>query len=173
MINKYIVVFPSVFFLYTKALAQPVKYTNAINASGGTANIGTNNHEWSVGEMVLVNTGTASNIIVTQGVLQPAQSSGNVGGHTDIMKNVSLYPVPTKSIVYLQYNFHIEGKLHYELMDIAGKMILQKDVEVLPGSHRQEIDLENLPNASYMLHLIYRTTDNVRTATSFKLDKIN
>lgn len=171
--SKCIAVCLCVLFLYSPTDAQPVKYTNTTNAAGGTANIAGNNYEWSVGEMALVNTSTASNIVVTQGVLQPAQGTGDVKGYAGIMKNVSVFPVPSKSVVYLQYNFMEEGNLHYELMDMAGRMTLQKDIAVLPGSHKQEINLENLPNAGYMLHLVYRTSNHITTSASFKLEKIN
>jgi len=173
MIKKCLVVFSSVMVFSNYTDAQVVKYTNTINAAGGTSNIGANNYEWSVGEMALVNTGAAANIVVTQGVLQPAQSTGNVREYTGTMKNVSVYPVPTKSIVYIQHDFVVAGKLYYELMDITGKAILQKNILVQPGTGKQEINLESLPNASYMLHLVYHSVDNTRTTTSFKLDKIN
>lgn len=173
MIMKSLVVFSSLMVFSYNTDAQLVKYTNTVNAAGGTSNIGANNYEWSVGEMALVNTGTASNIVVTQGVLQPAQSAGNVSDYTGTMKNVTVYPVPTKSVVYIQHDFVSSGKLHFELMDVTGKVILQKDMLVEPGTGKQEINLENLPNASYMLHLVYNSVDNTRTTTSFKLDKIN
>jgi hypothetical protein len=171
--KKCLSLFSCMFLLCNYSDAQPVKYTSTVNAAGGTANIGGNNYEWSVGEMALVNTGTGSNITVTQGVLQPAQSTGNVDDYAGVMKNVSVYPVPTRGVVYIQHEFVSAGSLNYKLMDITGKLILERDVEIQPGTGKQEINLENLPNASYMLHLVYNSVDNTRTVTSFKLDKLN
>lgn len=155
------------------ASAQPAMYTSTINAAGGYGNISGNNYEWSVGEMTLVNTASASNIIVTQGVLQPAQGTGDVSSTKLITDNVHVYPVPATGTVTVQYNFPASGKLYYELTDITGKSILQKEVPVQPGSAQQTIDLEQLSNAVYMLHIRLDATDGRQSMSSFKLEKIN
>lgn len=156
-----------------QSFAQPAKYTTALNASGGSKDISGNNYEWSVGEMVLVNTGVSSNIIVTQGVLQPAQGTGDINGRLHVLDNVSVFPVPSKSMVYLQYDFPSQGELQYELTDITGKLILQSEARVQPGAGKQAIDLGDIANASYMLNVVYRPATGNASGTSFKLEKIN
>lgn len=162
----------STFCIIQVAQAQPVKYTTAINSAGGTANIGGNNYEWSIGEMALVNTGNGSNIIVTQGVLQPAQASGGV---TDapINNHISVFPVPSKSIVHLQYDFPSAGNLHYELMDITGKSLLKNNLVTDGRKDKQTIDLERFANGSYMLHVNFTDAGGNQSASSFKVEKIN
>lgn len=160
-------------FVCIQSFAQPVKYTSALNAGGGSKDISGNNYEWSVGEMVLVNTGVSSGIIVTQGVLQPAQGTGDINGRSRMLDNVSVYPVPSQSIVYLQYDFPAPGELQYELTDITGKLLLQSELKVQPGTGKQAIDLGDLANASYMLNVVYRPATGNASGTSFKLEKIN
>lgn len=151
---------------------QVTKYTQTVNAAGGSKNIGTNNYEWSVGEMTLVNTATASNIIVTQGVLQPAQGTGYIQDN-DLLRFVSVFPVPAKDIVYLEYQFRTAGKLEYYLQDITGKTILSTATDVTAEKAQKTISLQALANATYMLYINFTSADGNRSSSSYKLEKIN
>lgn len=162
----------AVLCLSASAYAQPAQYTSTVNAAGGSNNISGNNYEWSVGEMAVVSTGTASNIIVTQGVLQPTQSAGSVA-ELSLSKNVKVYPVPTKSMVYAEYDFVTKGKLDYELTDITGKLVYQGHKEVPAGTGKISVNMEHLPNASYMLQVYFTPSSGERSAAAFKLEKIN
>lgn len=152
--------------------AQPAKYTTTINSAGGSNDINGNNYEWSVGEMAVINTGVASNIIVTQGVLQPATSSVDISEYESIKDHVSIYPVPSKSVVTLNYDFRNAGKLDIDISDITGRVVLSKTVSIAAAG-TIPISLEHLANANYMLRIHYSSNTGSQSATTFKLNKIN
>lgn len=153
--------------------AQIVKYTSTINAAGGSKDISGDNYEWSVGEMVAVNTGVGSNIIVTQGVLQPAPSSLSISTQEYIKDHVSIYPVPSKSTVTLHYSFPNAGKLSFDLTDVAGKILLSNAIDIDATAGTTTINLEHLANANYLLRVRYTSNGGSQSATTFKLNKIN
>ncbi len=162
------------FLCFSDVSAQtPALYTSTINAAGGSGNLSGNNYEWSVGEMALVNTASSSNIIVTQGVLQPAQSAGSVHDNNLVADNVKVYPVPASSTVNLSYNYPQPGIMRYELTDITGKTILQRQIDVVPGSNAEKINLEQLANAGYMLNVKFNSSNGTQSSSAFKLEKIN
>lgn len=173
VLPKFTFITVSVLLLSVAMYAQPAKYTSTINAAGGTNTIASNIYEWSVGEMAIVNTGVAANIIVTQGVLQPAQGSGSVSDRSALTDQVSVYPVPTKSSVFLQYNFPVSGSMYYELIDMTGKLISSDQQEVAEGSGKTTINMEQLANAAYMLQVKFITRDGNISSKSFQLKKIN
>ncbi len=146
---------------------------STLNGTGGSKVIGTDTYEWSVAEMTLVNTASASNIIVTQGVLQPAPPPTGIKTENMLTRSLQVYPNPASHIVYLQYNFPTTGKLNYVLQDITGKLISRKEIATAAGQNKEELNLGGLANASYMLYISYEPTNGTVERTSFKLDKIN
>ncbi len=72
---KLITEFAILMFAAATTRAQLIS-TRTINSSGSTASAGGIVLEWSVGEMVAIQTLTAPNVILTQGLLQPGASSG-------------------------------------------------------------------------------------------------
>lgn len=157
---------------YQKANAQLANYTRTVNAAGGTNNIGGNNYEWSVGEMVLVSTKTSANIIVTQGVLQPAQGGGHVADKY-ASRHMSVFPVPSTGIVHLQTDFASPGTLHYELTDFGGRSVVKKSLPLQGGAQKQLLNLEAYANGGYMLQVVYTDKAGTESNASFKLEKIN
>lgn len=61
-------------FLSVITFAQSIQ-PSACNVAGNSVTINGTIHEWSVGEMVLVNTVTTSGFIITQGLLQPSYNA--------------------------------------------------------------------------------------------------
>lgn len=64
------------FLVFAAMTSKPqVSGTRTINTTGSTASAGGLVLEWSVGEMVAVQTLTSPNVVLTQGLLQPGVSS--------------------------------------------------------------------------------------------------
>jgi len=124
---------------------------STINATGSSAIINTNLYEWSIGEMTLVNTFSTSNLIVTQGVLQPSVSL--VGIEEEASKEIAivLYPNPTSDYIQMQPDLNGAGKLNYMLFDNSGKLITQQTIQLASGKEAQQISLVGLPSGSYSL----------------------
>lgn len=152
------------------ARAQSVGPTT-LNSAGGSVTVAAQTFEWSIGEMTLVNTATASNIVVTQGVLQPIQPATGISMRNTVADNMKVYPVPAQDVVYLQPAFNAGGMLRYSLMDASGKSIKDVRVQLHSGKELQQVDLSALPAGNYMLNLHFADT-NAPYANTYKIQKI-
>lgn len=152
------------------ARAQSVGPTT-LNSAGGSATVAAQTFEWSIGEMTLVNTATASNIVVTQGVLQPIQPATGISTRNVVADNMKVYPVPAQDVVYMQPAFNAGGTLRYSLMDASGKSIKDVRVQLNTGKELQQVDLSALPAGNYMLNVYFADT-NAPYSNTYKIQKI-
>ena len=163
-----------------------------VNSSGGSGTIGGNLYAYSIGEMVLVNTVSTAQFIVTQGVLQgdgfpnpgmsvdpldssieeqvQVESDATTGLQEDTLAvgNMTLYPNPVDNILYLQPDLAQGGALSLRLYDLNGRLIEDREVRLNTGTERQEIDMSYLTEGSYFL----RTALQQGERTSQKAFKI-
>jgi len=142
-----------------------------LNATGGYTTIGTNEFEWSVGEMTLVTTFSTSGIVVTQGVLQPRDIPTGIP-HTALLTNLIVFPNPATSVVNLQYTSAGQGKLTYRLMDMAGQLIRSAAVDVKQGTTSEQINIAPLACATYLLEIAVNMEGNPTEMTTYKIDKL-
>lgn len=143
------------------------------NVSGGNAKIGGANFSYSVGEMALVNTIGSQNLKVTQGLLQPLTNAPT--GTKDLVisqSQLTIYPNPTKDFVNIQPKFNSGGALQLTLLDLSGKVILQKKVTLTSGDEQQQIDMTTFANGGYMLNVYFDSKDGIRK-NSYKIQKLN
>jgi hypothetical protein len=151
------------------ARAQTLSPT-IVNSSGGTATINGISYEYSFGEMTMVSTFTNTKLIVTQGLLQTKLDTVASG----IAKNelpapsITVYPNPAQQLISFESEYNVAGKLQYELMDAAGKLILSKQLTVTPGKNKETIDLTKMPAGMYVLKI----TVNQGKETLFQNSKI-
>lgn len=142
-----------------------------VNSAGGSAVIGSNQFDWSAGEMTMVSTFSTSGIIVTQGVLQPFDGTTKVV-NTALLQQLQVFPNPASSTVNLQYASQAGGTLSYRLMDMAGRVITRKTVDIKQGTTTEQLDISALANASYMLEVSVNSTNAAPEIVSYKIQKI-
>lgn len=143
-----------------------------INAAGGSANIGSATHEFSIGEMAVVHTASTSNIVVTHGVLQPLMKATSIKDADFFKQFLSLYPNPTQNIVYFQPAFRRGGILSFQLFDIVGRLVMDGSFDLKYGSEKQQIVLGHLVSGSYMLHVRFEQGVNTFN-TAYKIQKLD
>lgn len=124
-----------------------------INASGGSESLAGGIHQYSIGEMMVVDTHSNGNITVTQGLLQIGSEYLEVSEEVFSNQNLAIYPNPVKNILYLEPDLEGSGELSVQLFDIQGRRILQKKFFLQSGLEKQELDLSNLSEATYMLNI--------------------
>ncbi len=151
--------------------AQSVTPT-AINAAGGSGIIGSNEFDWSIGEMTMVSTFTGSSVIVTQGVLQRHESAVVSIPSSELSKQLKVFPNPVTSFVNIQYTATQTGLLTYQLFDMTGKRIKTKAAEVKQGITTVQVDLSGLASASYMLEVLVNSANEQSEKKSFNIQKI-
>jgi len=145
---------------------------STINTAGGSKVISGNTYEFSIGEMALVNTASAPNIIVTHGVLQPNVAPTKVKDVNALSDKLKIYPNPSDNILNIQPDFETGGQLTYQLYDALGRIMLTGEFNLVSGKEKQTISLNQLAASSYVLHLNLNKKGVVYTA-SFNVQKIN
>lgn len=126
-----------------------------INSTGGTATINGITYDYSFGEMTLISTFSSSKLIVTQGLLQSKTDTVASG----ISKNeipapvITVYPNPAQQLISFESEYNAAGKLLYELMDAAGRLMVSKQLIVTPGKNKETIDLTKVPAGMYLLKI--------------------
>jgi hypothetical protein len=144
-----------------------------LNAAGGTAPIGSNEFDWSVGEMTMVSTFSITGVItVTQGVLQPAEVTEGVVNTSKLQDQLQVFPNPASSEVNLKYSSSVQGTLAYKLMDVAGKTIKTQTIAISPGTISEQVNVSELACATYMLEVIINPENAVSEKASYKIQKL-
>lgn len=141
-----------------------------INASGGSAVISGNTHEWAVAENTVVSTYSSSSLILTQGVLQPMPPSTGISKVNNAQDNVRVFPNPVQNELYLQCEFNGAGTLAYTLQDITGKLISRREEKLQTGNEKITVSFDGLATGNYMLSVMY-TQSTGTSAASFKISK--
>ena len=141
-----------------------------LNSAGGSKIIGTNEFDWSVGEMTMISTFTTPNVIVTQGILQPSDAMTGVPQTSLLTDNMQVFPNPATSVITIKYSSQATGTLDYRLIDMTGKTMINNTIYVKEGINDQQVDLTGLACASYILEI---TAHSLHTETkSYKIQKI-
>lgn len=143
----------------------------ALNVAGGSNTINGQEFEYSIGEMVLVNTATASNIVVTQGVLQPTDFETGISDQLMDDGQLSVYPNPFDDFVNVAIDLPTNGSLLLSVYNIDGKLISQKGISIRSGKDNTRLSLEHLAAGNYVLNAVFET-DNESYYQSFKILKM-
>lgn len=141
-----------------------------LNSAGGSKVVAGNTHSWSVGEMTVVNTATAGNIVVTHGVLQPDNSAAAVSDAT-LPGSFEVFPNPTTDAVRFRYQFPYAGTLHCMLLDVTGKKLLDRSYPVTAGNGTEILSLQDFAVGTYVLQI--RLTDSKQAvySTAYTIQK--
>lgn len=151
--------------------AQSVGPT-VLNSTGGSGSVVGNLFDWSVGEMSLVNTASGSNIIVTQGLLQPSDVPTGIANNPFTQSSFVVYPNPAEDQVFLQPSFSGGDQLMFTLMDVTGRTLLTQNVKLPTGKELQTINLTGLAAGNYLLQVqLNQKGDNY--STSYKIQKLH
>jgi Secretion system C-terminal sorting domain len=108
-------------------------------------------HTFSIGEMVLVSTVVADDIIVTQGCLQPLNNDQN--SITDHPFIFNVFPNPTSDVCTLQFLLQENAELNYILLDAIGKQLSKKSFQVSKGLQHITIPLQEFASGNYLLNI--------------------
>jgi len=144
-----------------------------LNATGGSAIAGTNEFDWSVGEMTMVSTFEAPGLIVTQGVLQPVDTFNTTGiAQIKLLRNMQVFPNPVNTFVNIEYSVETAGVLQYKLIDMTGKTLLERSIQAYAGSNAEQVNLADMAAASYLLQVTYTSGAGEKEMTSYKIQKL-
>ena len=166
---------PFFLFLFGTAInfcPAQVQQAATVNAAGGSAQLSGNTYEWSIGEMVLVNTVMTTNLVVTQGLLQPVLNTTGIRQPELTADQLKVYPNPTKDIVFIQPNLKPNTSLSLLLYDISGRAFFRKTLVLKTGTEVQPVDLGKYAAGNYLLDIVAGTA-GAASRNTFKIQKIN
>lgn len=150
----------------------------SLNLCGHTAKIEGIEFNYSIGEMTLVHTARNSNMIVTQGFLQPYQifklpSGSNLLENSYSLLNTTLkvYPNPTTKILNLESDNQVAVNIHYQLMNTSGSFVLGNTANWNPGHNKLSIDVANLAAGCYVLTVQKADLAGLYEHFAFKINK--
>lgn len=156
------------------SFAQTVTPT-ALNTTGGTNFFTFYRFEWSFGEAMAIETMSASNIIVTNGVLQPGTHNPAIINNTGAWDSdeIKILPNPTQNILEIDFFSKQSGKVTMNLYDNSGRFMGSKQF-VYSGTGRIERwDLGRYPYGMYFLNIqLVPAGNSVAKKGSYKIQKI-
>jgi len=142
---------------------QSVSHT--VNSSGGTAINSNMLHEWSIAEMALITTLTAPEVVLTQGLLQPVQTTLSISNPSGPKSKLSVYPNPAEETINFSIT-NIEGAMvDYKLMSITGQTILQGESIGQSDTLNQSINISRLSSGTYLLRVFITRGNHHHTQT--------
>lgn len=142
-----------------------------LNSAGGGGTLSGNSYDWSVGEMALISTFTSSNLVVTQGLLQPTSGTTSINDVLLPASALAVYPNPASDVVYLKPLLKTGDKLNWYLTDITGKVVVNQGVILQTGSDIQTLQFAQLAAGNYLLHVAVVSGDN-RYNNNYKIQKV-
>jgi hypothetical protein len=162
-------------FLSSGAYSQSV--TPAIlNSTGGSVIFTYYRFEWSFGEAMAISTmGPVSNLIVTNGVLQPGTNNPATINNTSQWDRdeIRILPNPTQNKLEIDFFSKQQGKVTLNLMDESGRFLARRQFDYF-GTGRIEIwDLGRYPSGAYFLNIsLAPTGTSVAKEGTYKVLKI-
>jgi hypothetical protein len=146
-----------------------------LNASGGTYIFTYYRFEWSFGESMAIETMPSSNLIVTNGVLQPGtdnpatiDNTGNWG-----KDEIKILPNPTQNILEIDFFSKQQGKVNLSLYDESGRFLARRQFDYYGTGRIEKWDLGRYPSGNYFLNIQLEPNGNfVGKKGSFKIIKL-
>ena len=147
-----------------------------LNATGGTNFFTFYRFEWSFGEAMAIETmGPVSNLIVTNGVLQPGTHNPATINNTNEWDRdeIRILPNPTQNKLEIDFFSKQQGKVTLNLIDESGRFLAQRQFDYF-GTGRIEIwDLGRYPSGAYFLNIsLAPTGTSVAKKGTYKVIKV-
>lgn len=149
-----------------------------INVAGNSATINGMTFTYSLGEMALITTEKNTDLIITQGLLQPGKNAKNGQATTSVTGTpandvVKVYPNPTKTILFVE-SFEIAAReISYQLFDAGGKLVLSNILNQKAGFNKFSLDLQSFAAGAYYLMIRKPNAAGIFENFSYKIHKAN
>lgn len=149
------------FFVFAGNLAANAQ--KLISTSGGSASGSGGTVAYTIGQMAYT-TQQSPRGQMAQGIQQAYEVLviSGLSNSLDALP-ITVYPIPSAHLIYLQVGKASPAVLHYHLYDSSGKLVLEKRVE----NSTESINMAHLAEGSYFLKL----SNNNREERIFKIIK--
>lgn len=167
-------IWASLFCLFSFSGITQIVTPVTVNSASGSGGAGGYIFNWNIGD-VMVTTATTPTIVVTQGFLQNnVAMPTSVGNLTPLSAfEVKLLPNPTPNRVLYRFSMRERGLIQLCLYDLAGKSLLNTQVQHGGGVHNGQIDMSALSSGVYQLQIIFTPVTGAARQGIYQLQKIN
>jgi Secretion system C-terminal sorting domain len=139
------------YFLILLCASNCIFAQSTINSATVNAQTALHHHTFSIGEMVLVSTVVADDLIVTQGCLQSIDINQNLA--SDQLFSFNVFPNPTSDVCTIQFLLLENAELSYILLDAIGKQVSKKSFQLAKGLQHITIPLQEFASGNYLLNI--------------------
>jgi hypothetical protein len=87
-------------------------------------------------------------------------STTGVQSHSVKNSNVSIYPNPSSDFSYLRLSNLNNAEVSYKVVDLTGKVLVQKNIGFVSGNINEQMDISSLSSG---LYLVIANVDGVQT----------
>lgn len=147
-----------------------------LNATGGTSFFTFYRFEWSFGEAMAIETmGPSSNLIVTNGVLQPGTHNPATINNTSAWDRdeIKILPNPTQNVLEIDFFSKQRGKVTLNLIDESGRFLAQRQFDYFGTGRIERWSLDKYPSGAYFLNIsLDPTGTSVAKKGTYKVIKI-
>lgn len=115
--------------------------------------------DYTIGEMMLVETKQTPQVIVTQGFHQPESSAVGIPQLGSDSIFFSVYPNPTSELIQIRFLVAGPMKASVRIYDVTGRVIFSEEKTVDNGTI-EKISSDAFESGFYLLEVIVRENDN-------------
>jgi hypothetical protein len=132
-----------------------------VNVTGGSAISGYYRFDWSVGEMCLIETFVKPELLLENGLLHAGTERPHSLKALDFFAtgDIMIFPNPVYTVTEVNLNLPQPGKVSIRLMDVMGKLVMNRQFDYNGAGHIEKVDLQGFPAGTYMLHVLLSPTD--------------
>lgn len=158
----------SLFMKSFSSYAQ-VSISSILNTTGSTANKGSINLEWNIGESVLIHTATGNGFTLSQGLLQGyrAIKPTLVNVTNWQADDIKIYPNPAYAYFIFELFSSAKGEVRWTLIDNKGTAVTNGYFDYYGEGRSERIDISNLSAGIYYLKVTIKNF-NTRVVLPFK-----
>jgi len=137
----------------------PLLLRSALGTGGASISLATDGTKisfpQSIGQYGVTGVFNRKNLELRQGFIQPVLTVKSF--HETENKNISVYPNPFSSLVFVKVHKEVTGKIELKIVDMAGKPVY---VEKIPAEELIQVNLSSLNRGIYILVI---QGENIRT----------
>ena len=155
-----------------------LNYANAQSIGPATFNNGggfSGSSEWSMGESVSIGSFSASNILLTTGVLQPLSNvvtSINEYGPLVFGQQIIIGPNPVINYLDFKANFNQIGSLHFQMLDAKSKILITKEQGSIFSTYQTRLPLADYPSGIYYIKVHFKPISGLLQTGVYKIIKL-
>lgn len=139
-------------FLFAITSCLSIKAQEVIHAASAEVEINNIQFNYSIGEMVLVDTYSTGDFLLTQGFLQPTESVINSVSSLDAHEDaLHVYPNPFTHTIQVSLNSAEDGQFALQLYDASGRVVWSQDLFFVGNNTYQTIDFSMLSAGCYIM----------------------